>query len=162
MNSNGTLKIDNARFILTVDAGRRIIRDGSILVRDGRIAEVGKAADMEDVQADRVIDASEMVVTPGMLNGHAHISYAHATRGIFPDTLGPGLPAECVQVARRAGRRGGILRFAACHCGDAEGRHDLLYGPGQHEVSRRLHGRLRAVGLPHHRGYAVLPTSLIR
>ena len=85
----GTLKIENARFILTVDAGRRIIRDGSILVRDGRIAEVGKAADMEDTPANRVIDASEMVVTPGMLNGHAHISYAHATRGIFPDTLGP-------------------------------------------------------------------------
>ena len=36
-----------------------------------------------------MIDASDMVITPGMLNGHAHISYAHATRGIFPDTLGP-------------------------------------------------------------------------
>ena len=87
--SGETLKIVNARFILTVDTDRRIVRDGSILVRDGRIAEVGKASDMESVQADRVIDASEMVITPGMLNGHAHISYAHATRGIFPDTLGP-------------------------------------------------------------------------
>ena len=85
----GTLKVDNARFILTVDVERRIIRDGSILVRDGRIAEVGKATELESVPADCVIDASEMVITPGMLNGHAHISYAHATRGIFPDTLGP-------------------------------------------------------------------------
>ena len=74
---------------MTVDAGRRIIRDGSILVRNGRIVEVGKATEMESTPADRVIDASEMVITPGMLNGHAHISYAHATRGIFPDTLGP-------------------------------------------------------------------------
>ena len=87
--TDGTLKIHNARFILTVDAERRIVRDGSILVRDGRIADVGKAVDMESTPADRVIDASEMVITPGMLNGHAHISYAHATRGIFPDTLGP-------------------------------------------------------------------------
>ena len=87
--SGETLKIHNARFILTVDTDRRIVRDGSILVRDGRVAEVGKASDMEAVQSDRVIDASEMVITPGMLNGHAHISYAHATRGIFPDTLGP-------------------------------------------------------------------------
>ncbi|MCY4579076.1 MAG: hypothetical protein OXD31_08505, partial [Chloroflexi bacterium] len=77
--TGGTLKVHNARFILTVDAERRIVRDGSILVRDGRIAEVGKAADMESTPADRVIDASEMVITPGMLNGHAHISYAHAT-----------------------------------------------------------------------------------
>ena len=88
-NTGTSLKIHNARFILTVDAGRRIIRDGSLLVRDGRIAEVGKASEMESTPADRVIDASEMVITPGMLNGHAHISYAHATRGIFPDTLGP-------------------------------------------------------------------------
>jgi cytosine/adenosine deaminase-related metal-dependent hydrolase len=35
-----------------------------------------------------VIDAREMVVTPGFVNGHMHISYAHATRGIFPDSLG--------------------------------------------------------------------------
>ncbi len=85
----GTIKIDNARFILTVDENRRIITDGSILIRDGRIAEVGKASELESVQAERVIDANEMVITPGMINGHAHISYAHATRGIFPDTLGP-------------------------------------------------------------------------
>ena len=89
MNNEGTLKIHNARFVLTVDAERRIIRDGSILIRDGRIVEVGKASALESTPVDRVIDASEMVVTPGMLNGHAHISYAHATRGIFPDTLGP-------------------------------------------------------------------------
>jgi cytosine/adenosine deaminase-related metal-dependent hydrolase len=30
-----------------------------------------------------------MVVTPGFVNGHMHISYAHAVRGIFPDDLGP-------------------------------------------------------------------------
>jgi cytosine/adenosine deaminase-related metal-dependent hydrolase len=29
-----------------------------------------------------------MVVTPGFVNGHIHISYAHATRGIWPDDLG--------------------------------------------------------------------------
>ncbi len=89
MSTNTTIKIHNARFILTVDVGRRIIENGSILVQDGRISEVGKAIELESLAADRVIDASEMVVTPGMLNGHAHISYAHATRGIFPDTLGP-------------------------------------------------------------------------
>ena len=36
-----------------------------------------------------MIDGSEMVATPGFINGHLHISYAHATRGIFPDTLEP-------------------------------------------------------------------------
>lgn len=84
-----TLKIQGARFILTVDTERRIIEDGSILVDGQRIVQVGKSSDMESVPADQVIDASEMVITPGFCNGHMHVSYAHATRGIFPDDLGP-------------------------------------------------------------------------
>ena len=87
--SDQSLKIDNARFIITVDPERRIIRDGSILIEGQRIAQIGKADAMRDVPADRVIDASEMVVTPGFCNNHMHISYAHATRGIFPDNLDP-------------------------------------------------------------------------
>ena len=84
-----TLKIDGARFIVTVDPERRIIRDGSILIEGQRIVQVGKATALQHVTADRVIDAHEMVVTPGFCNNHMHISYAHATRGIFPDNLDP-------------------------------------------------------------------------
>ena len=83
-----TLKIHGARYIMTLDPERRIIQDGSIIVEGQRIVQVGKAADLEAVKADRVIDGSEMVVTPGFCNGHMHISYAHATRGVFPDDLG--------------------------------------------------------------------------
>ena len=75
--------------MLTLDAERRIVADGAIVVEGSRISRVGKSADLLDVAADRTIDASEMVVTPGFGNGHMHISYAHATRGIFPDDLGP-------------------------------------------------------------------------
>ena len=84
-----TLKIDNARFIITLDPERRIIHDGSLLIRGARIERVGKADELEAEPADRVVDAREMVVTPGFVNGHMHISYAHATRGIWPDDLGP-------------------------------------------------------------------------
>ena len=86
---DGTIKIHGAKFVVTVDPERRIIQNGSVLLEGQRIVRVGKASEMEDVAADRVIDASEMVVTPGFVNGHMHISYAHATRGIFPDDLGP-------------------------------------------------------------------------
>jgi cytosine/adenosine deaminase-related metal-dependent hydrolase len=87
--SGATLKIEGARFVMTVDPERRIIRDGSIVIEGQRIAQIGKASELQDVPADRVIDASEMVVTPGFCNNHMHISYAHATRGIFPDNLDP-------------------------------------------------------------------------
>ena len=84
-----SLKIEDARFVLTMDPQRRIIQDGSVLVRGSRIEQVGKASELAGVAADAVIDAREMVVTPGFCNGHMHISYAHAARGIFPDDLGP-------------------------------------------------------------------------
>jgi 5-methylthioadenosine/S-adenosylhomocysteine deaminase len=86
-----TLKIENARHVITVDRERRIVEDGSILVEDGRIARVGKSAELAAARAERVIDARGMVVTPGFVNGHMHISYAHAVRGIFPDDVGSPL-----------------------------------------------------------------------
>ncbi len=86
-----TLKIDHARYVVTVDPQRRIIQDGSVLIEDGRIRQVGKAAELAASRADRVIDARQMVVTPGFVNGHMHISYAHAVRGIFLDDIGSPL-----------------------------------------------------------------------
>jgi 5-methylthioadenosine/S-adenosylhomocysteine deaminase len=84
---NASLKIENARFVITVDEQRRIIQDGSVLVEGQRITRVGKSAELADIGADRVVDARHLVVTPGFFNGHMHISYAHAVRGIFPDDV---------------------------------------------------------------------------
>ena len=85
---DATIKIEGARYIITMDEDRRIIQDGTVIIEGSRIAQVGKSAELADVAADQVIDASGMVVVPGLVNGHMHISYAHATRGIFPDSLG--------------------------------------------------------------------------
>ena len=85
---DASLKIEGARYVITMDGERRIIADGTVLVEGPRITQVGKSAELADVAADRVMDASGMVVAPGLVNGHMHISYAHATRGIFPDSLG--------------------------------------------------------------------------
>ena len=85
---DATLKIEGARYVITMDGERRIIRDGGVLIEGSRITRVDKSADLADAAADRVIDAAGMVLAPGLVNGHMHISYAHATRGIFPDSLG--------------------------------------------------------------------------
>ena len=84
------LKIEGAQFALTMDPERTIVQDASVVIEDQRIVRVGKASELRGVEAERTIDASEMVVTPGFCNGHMHISYAHAVRGIFPDDLDPG------------------------------------------------------------------------
>ncbi len=85
--SEASLKIENAEYIVSVDAGRRIVRDGSIVVEGSTITHVGKADELSTVPAEQVIDARHMVITPGFTNGHMHVSYAHATRGIFPDDM---------------------------------------------------------------------------
>ena len=92
---DASLKIEGARYIITMDGERRIIRDGAIVIEGTRITQVGKSADMADVAADRVIDAVGMVVAPGLVNGHMHISYAHATGASSPTALGPTTCPTC-------------------------------------------------------------------
>ncbi len=89
MTPAGPVKLEGARYVITVDPKRRIIQDGTVVVDGQRITHVGKAAELADVPAARTIDARGMVITPGFCNTHLHVSYAHATRGVFPDDLGP-------------------------------------------------------------------------
>lgn len=89
ITSDNRILIVNAEYLLTMDAQRRIIRDGALLIEDGLIKSVSKTGSIKKPEDIRVIDARHMVVTPGFINGHCHISYAHATRAIFPDDLGP-------------------------------------------------------------------------
>jgi len=80
-----SLKIENAAYVVTVDAERRVIADASLLIDGQRITHVGKADELHNIAADRTIDARGCVVLPAFVNGHMHISYAHAVRGNFPD-----------------------------------------------------------------------------
>ena len=80
-----SVKIAGARYALTLDARRRVIADASVVIDDGRITHVGKADELRGLHADQNIDASGCVLTPAFVNGHMHISYAHAVRGLFPD-----------------------------------------------------------------------------
>ena len=85
--ATGTLKIEGARYAVTVDKQRRVIEDASIVIQGQRISHVGKAEELRDVPAERTVDAAGAVVMPAFVNGHVHISYAHAVRGLFPDDV---------------------------------------------------------------------------
>ena len=65
-----TVKFEGARFIITMDPQRRIIADGSLIVQGQRILQVGKKDELAAVPAGRVIDATDMVITPGFRNVH--------------------------------------------------------------------------------------------
>ncbi len=75
-----TLLIRNARLLVTMDDARREIEGGGVFVRDDAIEAVGACGDLPDT-ADEVIDASEQIVVPGLVNTHHHM-YQTLTRAI--------------------------------------------------------------------------------
>lgn len=51
-----------------------IIKGGSVAINDGRIVGVGKTKEMiKTYRADRVIDAKDKAILPGLVNTHAHL-----------------------------------------------------------------------------------------
>jgi len=63
-------------------AAGRIIEDGDVLLRDGRIAAVGRS--LEAPPGAEIVDAAGRFVTPGLIDTHSHM-------GDYPD---PGVAAH--------------------------------------------------------------------
>ena len=87
-----TRLIKNAEILVTMDATRREIKNGALLIEDHRIEWVGPTPDFEGWVAanrpdlvqtgcDQVIDAGGCVVLPGLVNCHHHL-YQTLTRTI--------------------------------------------------------------------------------
>jgi 5-methylthioadenosine/S-adenosylhomocysteine deaminase len=72
--------------VVTMDPQRRLIEDGTVVVRDDRIASVGKRTDIAPHFSGKTIDARGALVVPGLINGHAHAAMS-LLRGIADDHL---------------------------------------------------------------------------
>ena len=75
-----TLLVKDAELLITMDDGERRLPGGGLFARDGVIERVGQTGELPE-EADRVIDASGMVVLPGLVNTHHHL-YQTLTRAI--------------------------------------------------------------------------------
>lgn len=77
-----TLALDNVA-LLTLDASRRVIPDGCLLIQDDRIQAVGPRDELSDrlAEAERTIDGEGMVALPGFVNAHTH-SFQSLLRGL--------------------------------------------------------------------------------
>jgi len=86
-SSPSSLLIEGADALVTMDAERREIADGALLIRGNTIAAVGDSAEIRARLAaagetpDRVIDCRGTVVTPGLINCHHHL-YQTLTRSL--------------------------------------------------------------------------------
>ncbi|MDP6705280.1 MAG: amidohydrolase family protein [Alphaproteobacteria bacterium] len=69
-------------WLVTVDAGRRVIRDGAVAIKDGAFAAVAKSAEIEaEWQAAAVTSGRDRVATPGLVDNHLHASF-QLSRGL--------------------------------------------------------------------------------
>ena len=86
-----TILITNADFVITLDKDRRIIEHGAVLIKDGRIAAVGKASELsQQIVLDDKIDARGKLVMPGLTDTHVHAA----------QQLGRGLASEAYSMER--------------------------------------------------------------
>lgn len=78
-------------FVITMDKGRSIIKEGAVAIEDKAIVDVGKTEDLEKRHsADRTIDAEGGAVLPGFVNVHTHLPslfvrgvYGVVTEGLY-------------------------------------------------------------------------------
>jgi 5-methylthioadenosine/S-adenosylhomocysteine deaminase len=106
--------------IVTMDAERRLIENGAVAIKGGRIVALGSRAEIEKRYGAReVIDATGKVVIPGLINGHTHVPMT-LFRGLADDLdLQEWLtkyifPAEAKNVTEpfvRAGTRLGLAEM---------------------------------------------------
>ncbi|MBI1746045.1 MAG: amidohydrolase [Acidobacteria bacterium] len=71
--------------VVTMNPGLDLIEEGYLLVRNGRIIEIGPRSQLRPaIAAKRVLDAGEKLVMPGLINAHTHAPMA-LFRGIADD-----------------------------------------------------------------------------
>jgi cytosine/adenosine deaminase-related metal-dependent hydrolase len=78
--------------VVTMDADRRVIEGGAVLVEGGRIAAVGDAAELRAAHRDaEPLSARGKAVLPGLVDAHAHAGHT------LVKTLGGGDSAKWTQ-----------------------------------------------------------------
>ena len=74
--------IKASHIIAYQNGGHRHLRDGVVVMEDDKIAFVGRHY---DGPADKVIDATGRVVTPGLINTHTHLSESPLDKSFVED-----------------------------------------------------------------------------
>jgi 5-methylthioadenosine/S-adenosylhomocysteine deaminase len=75
----------SGRWVVTMDAARRVIENGAVAIRGERIVEAGPRGEIDQrYQAKRRLDRPNALIMPGLVNAHAHVPMA-LMRGVADD-----------------------------------------------------------------------------
>lgn len=137
-----TLLIRHAAPLVTMDEGRRVIRDGALFARGGVIELVGSTRELPAV-ADVVVDASNHAVLPGMVNVHGHL-FQSLVR-VLPQATGAELGgwlqahyplwARLDAAAMRTAARFGLAELLRSGCTTVFDHHTALPGDVTLDIS---------------------------
>ncbi|PYF78939.1 cytosine/adenosine deaminase-related metal-dependent hydrolase [Marinomonas alcarazii] len=100
---NADLIIHNGQ-VLTINTEMEVIDDGVVVVKDDTIIAVGGHELMQQYQAQKVIDAHDGIIMPGMVNAHNHLPMI-AFRGLGEEGISNRLfayffPLEAQKLSR--------------------------------------------------------------
>ena len=70
--TSGKVVIRNVGLMLSGDIDRAILDADTVVVRDGRIAAVGRQKDCDTAGADVTVDARGTTLSPGLIDSHVH------------------------------------------------------------------------------------------
>ena len=88
-----TILIENG-FVITMDAKKSIYPQGKILIKDGKIAEVGERLKSR-AKPDLILNGKQKLVLPGFVNAHAHLQqYFRGVYELIGDFYKVNLPLE--------------------------------------------------------------------
>jgi 5-methylthioadenosine/S-adenosylhomocysteine deaminase len=78
--------------LVTMNAERLMIRDGSIAVKDGKILDVGKTSKIDGKYgAEKTIEGSGKVVMPGIFDSHVHLASSLVKGLIYGEPIPLGI-----------------------------------------------------------------------
>lgn len=87
--------------VITMDARRRVIANGGVVVIDGQIVAVGEAEELRARYASTpLLDAVDCLIVPGFIDAHGHAGHS------FTRTLGSGTPGRWAQICEAVYARG--------------------------------------------------------
>jgi 5-methylthioadenosine/S-adenosylhomocysteine deaminase len=75
----------SAHWVVTMDAGRRVIENGAVAIRGDQIVDVGTRAAIDRAYRPKQrLDRPDAILTPGLINTHTHAAMS-LFRGIADD-----------------------------------------------------------------------------
>src|SRR3954452_20937619 len=107
--------------VVTMDSTRRVLAGGSVVIAGDVIVAVGGTAELRAAYPRAtVVDASDCVVTPGMVNAHQHLTGDPLVRSCIPDLIASGESifqwAVPIHAEHTADDDGGSTMLSAVEC----------------------------------------------